>query len=428
MNAPSGIGTLASQRREVLPANAGSELFVVVREHKSEGRPIAEGNLVDWLLDLDNRSKDGIVLFDELCWRLLGQGIPLWRANLSIGTLHPQIMGIGYRWYRDRALAQEFRVRHGMTEQSDYLESPMRPALERGIPMRYRLDGSERHEQYPLLQTFREQGATDYLVLPLTLFVGRHSVVTWATDRPGGFTDGHVAAIQAILPALGLVVESKAMQRISTVLLDTYLGSTISRHILAGEVTRGQGRRVRAALMATDMRGFTALSDRLPGTELIMMLDDYFDAVTASVHAEGGEILKFIGDGVLAIFVPDGRSEQDVAAAALSAGQESLRRIGLVNDNRFAVGQDLIRVGIGLHLGEVIYGNVGASDRLDFTAIGPAVNLVSRLESLTKRLERPLLLSEAFAEAVGGGLLSLGFHPVKGLSEPQEVFAPATGA
>ena len=403
----------------------GEDLFILVREHASSERPSGEGALVDWLLSQGSQMEDGAALFGELCWRMVAQGIPLWRANLSIGTLHPQIMGIGFRWRRDPGRTEEFRVKHGMTRRAAYLQSPMRAAIERGEPRRFRLDGSENIDDYPVLQEFRAEGATDYAVFPLapTRFAGGHRVSTWATDRPGGFTDEHLAAIRALLPAMALVVESKAMQRVNVGLLDTYLGRTIGRHILEGEVQRGQGRKLSAALMATDLRGFTTISDRLASEELIRLLDDYFDAVVASVHDAGGEILKFVGDGVLAIFEHDGRSEREAAMAALTAAQEALRRLDITNENRDIVGQETIRMGIGLHVGEVIYGNVGATDRLDFTAIGPAVNLVCRLEGLTKRLGRPLLMSSAFQEAYGRPLFSLGFQPVKGLGEPQEVFA-----
>ncbi|MGO8919603.1 MAG: adenylate/guanylate cyclase domain-containing protein [Stellaceae bacterium] len=404
---------------------SGDDLFTLVREYQGEGRPIAGGNLVDWLLGEQSRTSDGVELFDALCWRMVGQDIPLWRANLSISTLHPQIMGLGFRWWRDRGMTQEFRVKHGMERRTEFLESPMRPAVESGITVRYRLEeDTAALAKYPLLRAFRAAGATDYLACPLHAFASRYRVVTWATDRAGGFTDAHIAGIRAILPAIGMVVETTALRVMSAVLLDTYLGRTIGRHILDGEIFRGQGRRLRAALMAVDLRGFTNLSDRMPGEELIQLLDDYFDAVAAAVHGQGGEILKFVGDGVLAIFELGGRSEREAVSAALAAGEELLRRIDTTNNNRAAVGQELIAIGIGLHLGEVIYGNVGAVDRLDYTAIGPAVNLVCRLEGLTKRLGRPLLLSEGFAEAYGGTLLSLGFQPVRGLSEPQEIFAP----
>jgi adenylate cyclase len=404
---------------------SGDDLFTFVQEYRGEGRPIADGNLVDWLLREQSRTAEGVALFDALCWRMLGDGIPLWRANLSISTLHPQILGLGFRWWRESGVTQEFRVKHGMEKRTDFLESPMRPAIERGVTVRYRIeeDGAAL-ERYPLLRAFRAAGATDYLACPLHGGVGRHRVITWATDQPGGFTDAHVAAIEALLPAIAIVVETNTLRRMSASLLDIYLGRTIGRHILGGEIFRGKGRRLRAALMAVDLRGFTNLADRMPGEELIQLLDDYFDAVAAAVHGQGGEVLKFVGDGVLAIFEPDGRSEREAVRAALAAGEETLRRIDTTNNNRAAVGQELIAIGIGLHLGEVIYGNVGAADRLDYTAIGPAVNLVCRLEGLTKRMGRPLLVSESFAEAHGGRLLSLGFQPVRGLSEPQEIFAP----
>jgi adenylate cyclase len=406
------------------PAQPATEdLFVLVREHRSAvPRPIEEGDLVSWLLRPQSRALDGVVLFDELCWRLVWQGIPLWRTNLSVGMLHPQMMGLGFRWWRDRALTQEFRVKHGMTQRSDYLDSPMRPTIEQGLTVRYRLDDEAALARYPILREFREAGATEYLACPLLASIGRHRVMTFTTDNPGGFADAHIAAIDAVLPAIGLVVESKFLQGLSAGLLDLYLGRTIGRHILGGDIFRGQGKRLRAALMAVDLRGFTTLADRMGGEELIQLLDDYFDAVAAAVHAHGGEILKFVGDGVLAIFESDGQSDAQAAAAALAAGEELLRRIDTTNENRHAVGQELIRIGVGLHVGEVIYGNVGAIDRLDFTAIGPAVNLVCRLEALTKRLERPLLVSEGFAAAASHPLVSLGFHPVRGLSEPQEVF------
>jgi adenylate cyclase len=402
---------------------AGDDLFVLVRQHPSAvPRPIDGGDLVTWLLSSQTRALDGVVLFDELCWRLVGHGVPLWRTNLSIGMLHPQIMGLGFRWWRDRALTEEFRIKHGMAERSDYLNSPMRPTIEQSLTVRYKLDDQAALARYPVLREFRAAGATEYLSCPLSGSTGRHRVMTFTTDHPTGFADAHIGMIDTILPAVSLIVESKSLQGMNAGLLDLYLGRTIGRHILGGDIFRGQGRRMRAALMAVDLRGFTTLADRMGGDELIQLLDDYFDAVAASVHAHGGEILKFVGDGVLAIFESDGQSDAQAAAAALAAGQELLRRIDTTNENRHAVGQELIRIGIGLHVGEVIYGNVGAIDRLDFTAIGPAVNLVCRLEALTKRLERPLLVSEHFAATASQPLLSLGFHPVRGLSEPQEVF------
>jgi adenylate cyclase len=217
------------------------------------------------------------------------------------------------------------------------------------------------------------------------------------------------------------VIEGMAMLRLAGTLLDIYLGPTIGRRILQGEVRRGHGERLRAVLMAIDLRGFTSLSDRLPPDELISLLDAYFDAAVKAIARYGGEVLKFVGDGVLAIFPAAEGEERQMAAAALAAAEAILERLASENENRSAAGQPLIRIG------EVFYGNVGAADRLDFTAIGPAVNLACRLEGLTKRMGRPLILSQVFAGFSDRKLLSLGFQPVKGLGEPEEVFALAEG-
>ena len=259
----------AVKQDSVAVLTAGNELFSLVRQEPGLGRPIAGGNVVDWILHPESRTKDGLAMFDELCWRMVGQGLPLWRANLSVGTLHPQLTGLGFRWHRERG-GTEFRVRHGIERHPDYLESPMRPAIEKGITVRYRLEQESADlDKYPLLRQLKGEGATDYIACPLAMGVVRYDVATWATDRPGGFDAAHVAAIEAVLPALSLYVETKVLQRRSAVLLDTYLGRTIGRHILDGEIFRGESRRLRAALMAVDLRDSTGLADRLPGEELI---------------------------------------------------------------------------------------------------------------------------------------------------------------
>jgi len=400
-------------------------LFNKVAEYKGVGHPIDGGDVFDWILSDGRTRLRGLPLFDELCWRMIGKGIPLWRATFSTPTLHPQFLGYNYRWWRDRGVTEEFHIRRGIMETQDYRESPIRGVMERGEMVRHRLARSEAAEAiaaYPILGTLRDAGGTDYFATPLTSFNGRYQTTTWTTDRTGGFSDEHIAAIRRLMPALAAVADARVSQRIAGTLLDIYLGRSIGPRVLEGEIRRGYGERLRAVLMATDLRGFTALSDRLPGEELIELLDDYFEAVTQPVQSEGGEVLKFIGDGVLAIFAVGSRSEAEATGAALDAAQASLQRLADLNGNRAAVNRAPLRVGIGLHLGEVFYGNVGATDRLDFTAIGPAVNLTSRLEGLTKRLDRPILVSDDFARACDRPLSSLGFHPVRGFSEPAEIF------
>jgi adenylate cyclase len=378
-------------------------------------------DLIEWILTRGHRTADAAELLTGLCRQLVGGGIPLWRATISFATLHPQLVGFSLRWWRERDAVEETQIEHGITETSGYLDSPLIPVIERGETVRFRLE-HDRYERFPLLVSLRAAGATDYLGCPLTFLNGWHQTVTWATNRPGGFTDPEIAALTGLLPALGVVVEAQAMRRLTANLLDTYLGRTIGSHILNGEVQRREGQQLRAVLMATDLRGFTNLSDRLPGGELIELLDDYFDAVVSPIHEGGGEVLKFVGDGLLAIFALADGAESDMANAALAAAGDALARLDRVNRVRRADGRRTIQIGIGLHVGTVIYGNVGAANRLDFTAIGPAVNLVCRLESLTKRIERPLLVSQDFAALCTRPLVSLGFHPVRGLGEPAEVF------
>jgi adenylate cyclase len=224
-------------------------------------------------------------------------------------------------------------------------------------------------------------------------------------------------------PALAAIAETRAERRISASLLDTYLGPQAGRRILAGQILRAQGERIRAVIMMTDVRNFTGLSDRLSGDAVIELLDDYFDAIVVPIQENKGEILKFMGDGVLAIFPAD--DDEDFAPSslrALEAATRGLDRLAAINRERRDSERGEVRTGIGLHLGEVIYGNVGSTDRLDFTVIGPAVNLASRIEGLTKRLSRPLLTSSAFAEICPRPLVSLGFQPVRGLYQPEEVF------
>ncbi len=408
------------------PQTSGEEFFRIEGVYTGLGAPILGGEVGRWLLVDGPQIDSEVELFDELCWRLVGDDLPLWRASLHIGTLHPQIRGVGARWWRDRKVIEDYRILHGSEDTDEYKLSPIRRTIERGTPMRRRLDGPV--AEFPLLERMRRAGATDYFALALNRTFRRFPAVAWVTDRPGGFSDADIAKLEDINPALAAIVDTRAVRRISGNLLDTYLGPQAGRRILAGQIFRAQGERMRAVIMMTDMRNFTGLSDRLAGDEVIELLDEYFDAVVSPVEERKGEVLKFMGDGVLAIFPAE--DDEDFAPSslrALEAATEGLERLAAVNRSRRQRDKPELRIGIGLHLGEVIYGNVGATDRLDFTVIGPAVNLASRIEGLTKRLLRPLLTSSAFAEICPRPLVSLGFHPVRGLYKPEEVFGLPEG-
>jgi adenylate cyclase len=400
---------------------SGEEFFRTEGAYTSLGAPIPGGQVGRWILREGPHIESDVEMFDELCWRLVGDGLPLWRATLHMGTLHPQIRSIGARWLRELNVIEEYRILLGSEATDEYLRSPIRATTEHGTPFRRRL--VEDVSEYPLLSKIRRAGATDYFALALNRTFRRFPVVTWATDRPSGFSDADIAALEEINPALAAIIEPRAVRRVTENLLDTYLGPQAGRRVLAGQIQRAQGERLRAVIMMTDMRGFTALSDRLPGEEVIELLDDYFDAIVTPVEARKGETLKFMGDGVLAIFpAADDDDFSSASVQALEAALEGLERLGIINKARREADRTEVRIGIGLHLGEVIFGNVGAANRLDFTVIGPAVNLASRIEGLTKRLLRPILVSSAFARICPHPLVSLGFHPVRGLYEPEEVF------
>jgi len=403
---------------------SGEEFFRTEGAYTGLGAPIPGGRIDRWILGEGPHIDSEVELFDELCWRLLGDGLPLWRATLHMGTLHPLIRGVGARWLRELKIIEEFRILHGNEATGEYLQSPIRATIERGTSFRRRL--VQDTPEYPLLSKLRKAGATDYFALALNRTFRLFPVVAWATDRSGGFSDAHIAALEEINPALAAIVETRSVRRISANLLDTYLGPQAGRRILAGQIRRAEGERLRAVIMMTDLRGFTALSDQLPGDEVIELLDDYFDAIATPIENRKGEILKFIGDGMLAIFpAEDDDDFSQSSVHALEAATEGLARLDAVNQMRRRVGRTELRIGIGLHLGEVIYGNVGSASRLDFTVIGPAVNLASRIEDLTKRFGRPMLFSSAFARICPRPLVSLGLQPVRGLSEPEEVFGLA---
>jgi len=400
---------------------SGEEFFRTEGTYTGLGAPIPGGRIDRWILGEGPHIDSHVEFFDELCWRLLGEGVSVRRATLNAGTLHPLIRGIGARWLRDLNVIEDFRILHGSEATDEYLHSPIRATIERGTPFRRRLDAEI--PEYPLLEKLRKAGATEYFALALNRTFKTYPVVTWATDRPRGFSDADITALEDINPALAAIVETRVVRRISANLLDTYFGPEAGRRILAGQIRRAEGERLRAVVMMTDMRGFTALSDRLPGDEVITLLDDYFDALATPIQERNGEVLKFMGDGMLSIF--PAADDDDFSASsvrALEAATEGLERLDAVNNARRSTGRSELRTGIGLHLGEVIYGNVGTVGRLDFTVIGPAVNLASRLEELTKRLLRPMLFSADFARVCPRPLVSLGFQPVRGLIFPEEVF------
>lgn len=382
-------------------------------------------SIAGWLLGEGRRIATAGELLTALCERLVGRGLPVDRVSLHISTLHPQVRGSRILWQRNSGLMADVHYgRDDNTVDEAYRNSPLYAVHESGRPVRRKLDGGAAIADYPILAELRADGITDYLAVPLQFSSGVLQVATWSSRRPGGFGNSDIAEIEGLLPALCAVVESHEQRRMLRTLLETYLGQQAGQRVLNGTIRRGDGETIAAALWYCDLRGFTATSEELPRDDVIALLNDYFECMAGPIHAQGGEVLKFIGDAILAVFpIADDLDRDRACRVALRAAEEALTDLARLNDRRRADGRSALEVGIGLHTGAVTYGNIGAPTRLDFTVIGPAVNLVTRIEELCPLLRRPLLTSARFASPCGSKLRSLGRHRLKGIAAPQEVFA-----
>ncbi len=379
--------------------------------------------VVDWLTNgtRDERFIDNI--FAEMCIRLQQAGIPLKRATLHVMIHHPQWLGARFMWADGMREAELSRVDYDVRERSEFIGSPANELLEGAEEIRENLEQDPaRGRKHALYDGMRAMGLTDYVAWPLYHTLGKRHLVTFATDAPGGFAPAHVAALKKLLPVLALVSEIRIKNRLARTLLETYVGAHAGELILAGATRRGTGTTVRAAIMICDLRDFTRISDNWPRDDVIDLLNDYFDAMSEPIARHGGEILKFIGDGLLAIFP---LSLTDAGARLLQAVNEARQAMAALNERNAATGRAPLNYGIGIHVGDVMYGNIGSRSRLDFTVIGPAVNMASRLEALTKQVGKPVLLSREFAELVQPqfALEDVGRYDVRGFSEPIELFA-----
>jgi adenylate cyclase len=260
----------------------------------------------------------------------------------------------------------------------------------------------------------QEQGATDYLAVPMRFTDGSVHIATFATRAPDGFSEAAIQALMTVVRPLAQVAEVRALRRTADNLLDAYVGRQAGARILAGKIRRGHAEEIRAVIWYSDMRGFTSLSDRVPAREVVALLNDYFDCQTPPIAQYGGEVLKYMGDGLLAVFPATDAETEGVCRKALAAAREAREAVAKL---------DGVRFGLALHVGEVLFGNIGGGGRLDFTCIGPAVNLAARIEKVAAKLGEAVVTSEAFAKACSESLQSLGRHSLAGIAAPQEVFA-----
>lgn len=390
-----------------------------------------------WLIDAGLAARPIDQLMSGFCERLNGAGLRIARVNVATSTLHPMLRALGFTWDRRHGETESFRFTHSDGVSQAWLDSPYAYMLANDITyLRRPLTGPKAQFDFPILKELRDEGLTDWCGAAFSF--GLDAAVDGAgtiglicslsSDRDGGFAASDLVLLEQLLPTLALAVKSVAVQDMSRGLLTTYLGADAAARVLSGTIQRGSVQSVHAVLYYADLRAFTTQADTTPTEELVTLLDDYLDCMVRPVEKRGGQVLKFLGDGLLATFGVGALQPPDVCATALDAAQEAMDLVAALNRKRQGEGKPVMELDLALHLGEVLYGNVGSDDRLDFTVIGPAVNEASRMEALCKDLGQNLLISESFADSATGcrsRLTSLGRHSLRGVREPVELFTLA---
>lgn len=390
-------------------------------------------HLTAWAVERGLAGDGEIQLLHGFCERCTAAGLPLTRAMMIVDTLHPIYEGRVFFWAGDRPIdspVSEYGPRSEEEDPGGWLRSPFYYLVQSGRnELRRRLvEGAT--SDFPILEELRLDGQTDWFALiqrfaPETVIGEMDCVISrWMTARPDGFTDADLDALRRLVPTLGLAVKSASLARVAESLVETYLGRDAGQRVLRGRMSRGVADKINAVLWYSDMRNFTAISDGVSSDQLIPLLDDYAEAVISSVHGAGGDVLKLIGDGILAIF-----TDSDPAAAcsaALRAEADLRHRLADLNRRRAANEEPVSSINLGLHIGDVFYGNIGSKERLDFTVVGQAVNEVSRIVAMCRSAERDILVSPAFRDTLPNGqreqLVSVGRYALRGIGRAQELF------
>jgi adenylate cyclase len=392
--------------------------------------PAGLTDLAGWISEAGLAGESETALLDGFCRRALEAGLPIARGLVIIDTLHPVLEGRFFRW-RD---GEAEEIEYGPTNEGEgadiWRRSVFFHMLETGESLfRVRFHAGESSDFHTFAQP-RDEGMSDVVAI-IARFAGSGAIGEmdcvysyWATGREEGFADGHVEALTRLLPMLALALKCVSLARIAGTLVETYLGRDAGRRVLGGLIRRGVAERINAALWYSDLRDFTRIADRARPEQTIPLLNDYAEAVISAIYENGGDVLKLIGDGTLAIFAADAREE--TCRNAIAAQTAAQHRVADLNRRRAGDNLPTTEVYLGLHVGEVFFGNIGSRERLDFTVVGPAVNEVARIAAMCHSAGRNVLVSQAFADAMArlerGRLVSVGRYALRGVERPQELF------
>jgi adenylate cyclase len=387
--------------------------------------------LATWLAKAGLEGRRETALVDSFCSFAAAAGLPLKRAVVFIDTLHPIHEGRAFRWERGKpevSLSEYGRSTEGEAAER-WRTSPWFQLLADGDSVLRRRVPVDGEVEFPMFTELREASIVDFVAMVNRFaadgVIGEMDCFysAWMTDRAEGFADDEIIALKRLMPFLGLAIKSASLARIAETLVETYLGRDAGRRVLQGRIARGVADRIKAVLWFSDLRNYTRISDTAPAEEIIPLLNDYADAIVSAIHENDGDVLKLIGDGVLAIFPAAERAH--ACAAALDAASAAREAVAALNVRRFEQGLPVTEVYLGLHIGEVFYGNIGSKERLDFTVVGPAVNEVSRIAAMCRSVDQPILMSAAFTASVAEerrAFASVGRFALRGVGKPQELF------
>ena len=376
----------------------------------------------DWLLHHVSRQATGDEFLDQLSQLLREHGVPLSRASFSVRTCHPEISTCNFTWSLGEG-SRKGPTLHFDLLQPAYQNSPVALVIDGVGPIRRRLTGPDAKLDFPICRELAEQGATEYFILPLQFSDERRTYVSFCTDGEAGFSDEHIDLLTEIAPFLALRAELASSYYATTTLLQLYLGRTAARRVLEGNFKRGGGDAIEAALWYCDLRGFSEIAEHRSPVEAVELLDSFFECVADAIRDAGGEILKFIGDGVLAIFDFADSDPATACQRAVDAALRALQGVERWNTHR-SEGDSPLKMGVALHVGSLLHGNIGSRERLDFTVIGAAMSEVCRLEPLCRTIGVPLVMSNRFVELHSErDLVGMGRFVLRGKPEPQEVYS-----
>ena len=394
----------------------GPPLIGTILEDRDEGWALAP--VIDWLFQEGRFLADSNELVRLLGLRLVEAGAPVIRIRVMMRTLHPLQTGWSASWDIEGGLERDNMAPYGLEQQPSYIGSPFEYVARTRQAFRRRLEEGLTPSDHSILHEFASRGGTDYVLLPTPLVSGQLSVLALVTDRAGGFTPADLRKMESLAMALSPILDAVASRRLAHTVATTYLGPHSGARVLEGRIRRGDAEVIRAAIWFSDLRDWSRIANERPASEAIDLANSYFEIVDGAISEAGGEVLKLIGDAVLAIF-PVGGDAQAPCRAAITAAEAAQQR---------AQGsRKPLAFGVGLHLGEIVYGNVGSPSRLDFTVMGQAVNLTARIEKLSRSLDHPIILSAPLALASGLSCVDLGCHPIAGWEEAVQVFGPPQG-